>query len=366
MKTTGIVLLVFAALNFIVAIIAVGSGAEDAAGRKISSAVLLAVIGGVLFYFGKQKEEKKQEERIAKQEREEEERRQTLLAEQKRRETIRRQQQMELKKKEEAEKQKVFEANSKKFKILNFYLDTPYWHDQEREIKKCPLSLPVEIVDVDKDEETVQKYNVNNLPKLILVDYNGKEIKRWKGVTETSEINDYLYENGYADKEAVEFTNAEDDDIFDDDNNGDYPKPMFTLTPEDMKILMSDEYMTKGISIAADGGTKEQTQVKFEILLGKREKTEDMLAVEKPIREFFRRIYGEAAKIAYESTDNALLRRLSVATAMMKMYDEINKEGGTFYESKEKMIKIANKYGVSVNIIEEEEKQKIQDKYNKF
>ena len=53
MKITVIVLLVFAILNFLVAIIAATNGAGDAAGQKNSAAILLGVIEGLLFYFWK-------------------------------------------------------------------------------------------------------------------------------------------------------------------------------------------------------------------------------------------------------------------------------------------------------------------------
>lgn len=65
MKILGVILLVFASLNFFVAIAATSSGAEDATGQKMSSALLLAVIGGLLFYFGKKK--RYNEEKVEKQ-----------------------------------------------------------------------------------------------------------------------------------------------------------------------------------------------------------------------------------------------------------------------------------------------------------
>ena len=63
--------------------------------------------------------------------------------------------------------------------------------------QECLLSA------AEEEEDTREKYKVNNLPKLILVDLNGKEIYRWKGITEPSEINEYLYNNGYAERPAM-------------------------------------------------------------------------------------------------------------------------------------------------------------------
>lgn len=71
MKIFGIVLLVFAALNFIVAILAASNGAADAAGQKMSAGFLLSIIGGLLFYFGKQKDKRKIEEVLDKKKEEE-------------------------------------------------------------------------------------------------------------------------------------------------------------------------------------------------------------------------------------------------------------------------------------------------------
>ncbi|MBO4723013.1 MAG: hypothetical protein J5629_08810 [Muribaculaceae bacterium] len=59
MKITGIILLIFAALNFIVGIIGVFNGIGEAA-RKFDATILLGVIGGVLYYFGNKKSKKKE------------------------------------------------------------------------------------------------------------------------------------------------------------------------------------------------------------------------------------------------------------------------------------------------------------------
>lgn len=94
MKIFGIVLLVFAALNFIVAILAASNGAADAAGQKMSAGFLLSIIGGLLFYFGKQKDKRKIEEVLDKKK--EEELKVQCIAEEK--------QQIEIEKKTEEEK----------------------------------------------------------------------------------------------------------------------------------------------------------------------------------------------------------------------------------------------------------------------
>lgn len=111
MKIFGIVLLVFAALNFIVAILAASNGAADAAGQKMSAGFLLSIIGGLLFYFGKQKDKRKIEEVLDKK-KEEELKVQCIAEEKQRIETA--------KKTEEGKKRREIEANSKKYKITRW------------------------------------------------------------------------------------------------------------------------------------------------------------------------------------------------------------------------------------------------------
>lgn len=110
-------------------------------------------------------------------------------------ERLKKDRQTESKKQHQGEEDKL-----SKYQILDFYLDCSHWRQQNEILKKTPLALPIKRIDVNNDNDIVMQYQVKNLPKLILVDYRGKEIKRWKGVTESNKINDYLYENGYATK----------------------------------------------------------------------------------------------------------------------------------------------------------------------
>ena len=146
--------------------------------------------------FGNKKEKERLErERLAEQER-------MRLAEERRIAEERERRLAENRRKEEERLARQRQENSSKYQILDFYLDCSHWRQQNEILKKAPLALPVKRIDVDNDDDTVMQYQVRSLPKLILVDFNGKEIKRWKGVTESSEINDFLYENGYAKRPA--------------------------------------------------------------------------------------------------------------------------------------------------------------------
>ena len=85
-------------------------------------------------------------------------------------------------------------AQRKPCRLLNFHMDTRWCHDQDTIIEVSPLALPVEVLDI---EENAEKYNVNNLPTIMLVDSDSKEIHRWTGITPSSDINDYLVREGY-------------------------------------------------------------------------------------------------------------------------------------------------------------------------
>lgn len=64
MKVFGIILLVFAVLNLLVAIIGAGTGAPaDAIGSKISGCFILCFIGGILYYFGNKKKKSENKEK---------------------------------------------------------------------------------------------------------------------------------------------------------------------------------------------------------------------------------------------------------------------------------------------------------------
>lgn len=139
------------------------------------------------------------------------------------------------------------------------------------------------------------------------------------------------------------------------EDEDEYPRPLLeNLTPYDMALLQS-KYMDECLSIMADGGTKDQTKIKFELLLGKREKTRDMIRIEEQVRSLYREIYDQVLAEFHNVETGNLLTKLAATTKLMEVYNDFNNEGGEGYKTKQLFIDIANKYGISVNLIEQEE-----------
>ena len=160
------------------------------------------------------------------------------------------------------------------YHILNFYLDCYHWHKQEDEIKRCPLSLPVQIIDVDKEDDIVDKYQVVNLPTLVLVDGHGKELHRWVGVTPTLEINQYLYDNGYTKQKPNKMNDIDS---------------IPGLPPAIKEKLKDPQIMDQFVAILAEGGSEAQVKEKIDYLLGLKKKPDSTRDMERKIRSYIRR-----------------------------------------------------------------------------
>ena len=55
--------------------------------------------------------------------------------------------------------------------------------------------LPVQKVDVDAENETSQKYQIRNVPTVILVDGEGTEIAKFIGVKSKQQVIDFYNEH---------------------------------------------------------------------------------------------------------------------------------------------------------------------------
>ncbi|MCQ2347210.1 MAG: hypothetical protein MJZ92_04700, partial [Paludibacteraceae bacterium] len=140
-------------------------------------------------------------------------------------------------------------------------------------------------------------------------------------------------------------------------------KPLGILTAQDFAQLQNDEYVDKVVSIVADGGTKDQTLAKLEILLGKRIKTKQMLEVEESIREFYRRLFAEAlsdAKLTTESSEiNKIFERFLALEDIRDTLEMLKNNKSELSKTYQNILDLANSVGVSMNQIEREELNKI-------
>lgn len=56
--------------------------------------------------------------------------------------------------------------------------------------------VPYTSVDVDEEPDTCEKYNVRNIPTMIIVDGSGKEVSRKTGIMSAEEIKKWWEEYG--------------------------------------------------------------------------------------------------------------------------------------------------------------------------
>ena len=142
------------------------------------------------------------------------------------------------------------------------------------------------------------------------------------------------------------------------------PRPLNApLTQKDMAILMQEGYQEKVLAIASDGGTKDETKIKLEVLLNKRPKTESMLAVEKQIRAFFRTVFSNTGQEALANSGGGLLSKLAVATDLLNVSQLIEEDDYEGAENIKTLIRVANGYGVSFHLIKDEEYKRALAKY---
>jgi len=236
------------------------------------------------------------------------------------------------------ESKEIFGTN---YYVLNFYLDCSYWHKQEDELKKCPLVLPVKIIGVEEEDDIVSKYKVKNLPTLILVDGDGNEIHRWVGVTPTSEINDYISENGYSSNNNAEgFVKYEGMDL--------------AGIPVEFREKMSDpDFQEKVIAILADGGTEDQIREKIDYLLGKK-KPDEITALEERVRHYIRNKFDTVGNLILKESNNFdIIHKMKAITMLSKLNNDL--DGGEVFPDAERIKEASNRVGISWNLIKSEE-----------
>lgn len=77
-------------------------------------------------------------------------------------------------------------------KILKFWANWCSPCKVQGELLKNFNIVPVESIDIEKaaNQDLVIKYDIRNLPTLIVVDSSGKELKRFSGVTTLEKLEE--------------------------------------------------------------------------------------------------------------------------------------------------------------------------------
>lgn len=60
------------------------------------------------------------------------------------------------------------------------------------DLKKHPLSIDLEEINVEEDEHLAEKYSIYQVPSLVLVDEEGKEIDRKLGALPVIKIEEWI------------------------------------------------------------------------------------------------------------------------------------------------------------------------------
>lgn len=89
-------------------------------------------------------------------------------------------------------------------KVMKFYAP---WCGQckvlTKEFLKNPIDVEIKDINIEENEELVEKYGIKNLPTTILIDNDGNVLEKWAGIIKSEDINNKIrtcYKNEELDK----------------------------------------------------------------------------------------------------------------------------------------------------------------------
>ena len=125
------------------------------------------------------------------------------------------------------------------------------------------------------------------------------------------------------------------------------PKPLDTPLTEDDLYKLSHYYKEEADAIMADGATEDQTTIKYELLLKKREKTGEMIISENILRNEFRKRFESIAYNEEEDAVDLMIASEMLGKARYVFAKEAKDKNSMLYSKK----MVADMYGISYNLI---------------
>lgn len=64
-----------------------------------------------------------------------------------------------------------------------------------KEFLKNPIDAKFEDINIEENEELIERYNIKNLPTTILTDADDNVLERWVGIIKSEDINNKIKEH---------------------------------------------------------------------------------------------------------------------------------------------------------------------------